>query len=226
MPLTLRWLGNAGFEFQFKSTIFHIDPFLTRPKAGQIFFGHVAPDETALQKHIPHVDHILVTHAHFDHCMDVPEIALRVGAVVHGSKNTCRLMQAADLPEKQIHQISIKDTVQIGTMHISILPAVHPWIPGYTPGKIRANLEFPLRLRDYRMDECFNFLIDTGETKILVWSSTSSTGAPEADILTCRAVSNQRWYDNLLTQVNPQLVIPQHWDDFFPTAGSPTAPFL
>lgn len=39
------------------------------------------------------------------------------------------------------------------------------------------------------------------------------------------AVTGQRWYERLLAQVNPRLVIPQHWDDFFQLLEKAVKPF-
>ena len=226
MDNQIRWLGNAGFELQLNGSTLIVDPFLTRPKFWQTYFGQVAPDKATLQEHIPHCDHILITHAHFDHCMDAPEIARRSGARVHGSYNTCQLMQAAGLPTERTHPIQAGDSFQIADVQISVLPAAHPWIPGYTRGELGSDLHFPLRLRDYRMDSCYSFLISYNGMRILIWSSTSSQGAAQADLLTCRAVSRQRWYDDLLAQVNPGLVFPQHWDDTYQPLDGRPRPFF
>jgi hypothetical protein len=145
---------------------------------------------------------------------------------VHGSANTCRLTQAAGLPARQTHEIASGDSFDINNIRDSVLPAVHPWIPGYTFGKLRRKLEFPLRLRDYRMDACYSFLLEFEGTRILVWSSTQPDGAPRADLLTCRAVSSQRWYDTLLGQVQPNLVLPQHWDDTYQPLSNEPQPFF
>lgn len=226
MHIKLRWLGNAGFEFRIKQTTLIVDPFLTRPKAHQVFFGRVQPDESELKKYIPHCDHILITHAHFDHCMDAPPLARHTGAIVHGSHNTCQLMRAAGLPDKQVHEITYQDEFRIGDIDISVLPAAHPWLPGYTSGPLPSGLRFPLRLRDYRMDSCFSFLLQAGGKRMLVWSSTHSQDAPRADLLTCRAVSSPGWYREILDGVKPGFVLPQHWDDFFRPLTEKTLPFF
>ncbi len=226
MTIFLRWLGNAGFEFKMDGLTLIVDPFLTRPKARQLYLGRVAADYAALQKHIPHCDHILVSHAHFDHCMDAPEIALRTGATVHGSANTCVLMRQAGVPLNQTHSISAGDSFCIGNIHVSVLPAAHPWLPGYYYAKPNPAMKFPAPLRDYCMDACFSYLVECAGSRILIWSSTHSAGAPRADLLTCRAVSSQSWYADLLGQVQPRVVIPQHWDDFFQPLSAHPRPFF
>ena len=220
MQIKVRWLGNAGFEFLLGKQGILVDPFLTRPKPRNVYFGRVEPDRQALRAHIRSCDHILVTHTHFDHCMDVPEITRRTGARVYGSHNTCQIMRMAGLPEKQIHEIKAGEEFHFAEITVRVLPAAHPWIPGYTFGNLKSGLRFPLRLRDYRMDACFSFLIQTPHDSILIWSSTRTDGAPRADVLTCRAVSSQVWYQSLLDQVQPAVVLPQHWDDMFQPLSS------
>jgi hypothetical protein len=158
--------------------------------------------------------------------MDAPAIAQRTGATAHGSANTCRLMQAAGLPAQQTHEIASGDEFEIKGIRVSVLPAAHPWIPGYTFGKLRQKLNFPLRLRDYRMDACFSFLLEFKGTRVLIWSSTRPNDAPRADLLTCRAVSSQYWYDELLRQVQPKLVLPQHWEDTYQPLSNDPQPFF
>jgi L-ascorbate metabolism protein UlaG (beta-lactamase superfamily) len=229
MSLQMRWLGNAGFEFYINDTTIIVDPFLTRPKFRQLYFSQVEPDEAALREHIPACDHILVTHTHFDHCMDAPEIALRTSATVHGSANTCGIMRMAGLPAEQTHIVSSGDFFYIQDIRITVLPAAHPWLPGYANGRLNRQMAFPARLPDYRMDACYSYLLESlhsKESRILVWSSTHSTGAPPADLLTCRAVSSQHWYDKLLGQVQPRMAIPQHWDNFFQPLSETPQPFF
>lgn len=226
MSITLRWLGNAGFEFTPGGQVLLIDPFLTRPKRRNIYFGQVAPDTGAIATHVTRCDHILVSHAHFDHFMDAPEIARRTGAIIHGSRNTCALARALGVPAAQIKLIRSGDEFTLGDIAVRAIPAAHPWIPGYTSGKLADDVQEPLRLRDYRMDDCLSFLITYKETRILVWSSTRTAGALPADTLICRAVSGTRWYENMLRAVNPRLVIPSHWDDMFAPLSEPPRPFF
>jgi L-ascorbate metabolism protein UlaG (beta-lactamase superfamily) len=226
MQISYRWLGNAGFEFRSGETTLFVDPFLTRPKRSEIYFGHVNPDISAIEAHIKDCSHILVSHTHFDHFMDVPEIAIKTGAKVHGSPNTCELAQVFGVSEELVHEINAKDEFSMDGVEVKAIPAAHPWIPGYAKGRMAETLQPPLRLRDYRMDSCLSFLISFPGRRILVWSSTHTEGAEPADVLICRAVSNQNWYARILKIVQPTLVIPSHWDNMFIPLSDPVQPFF
>ena len=119
-------MGNAGFELQLGNTILLADPFLTRPKQSNVYCGRVAPDRLAIKAHIQACNHILVGHTHFDHFMEVPEIARCTGAVVHGSANTCELAQKLGVHEEQIHRINASDEFSIGDIQVKIIPAAYP----------------------------------------------------------------------------------------------------
>ncbi len=226
MQFAFRWFGNAGFEFRLGKTILLVDPFLTRPRQAQVIFGRPAVDRQAVQKHINDSGHILVSHSHFDHFMDVPEIALNTNATVHGSFNTCQLARRLGVPANQIHQITTNEKFNIEGINVKTIPALHPWIPGYSSGQLKMELNMPLRLRDFRTDTCLSYLITWRGRRILVWSSIGIENAEAADMLICRAVSGGRWYARMMNHVQPKLVIPCHWDDMFRPLSLPTRPYF
>ncbi len=226
MALSLRWLGNAGFDLRCGSTRILVDPFLTRPRAWQTYTGRVAPDEAAVHQYVDTCQAILVSHAHFDHFMDVPAIAAKCGAEVVGSGNTCTLAGRLGVSPHRVHLVAAGDIFEVGCLQVEVLPARHPWIPGYGYGRLKSRLKPPLHLADYRMDACFSFLIRSKDHSVLVWSSTHTDDALPADILICRAVSGLGWYRDLLTQVKPSVVIPSHWEDMFRPISQPLRPFL
>lgn len=221
----MTWLGNAGFAFTFGRTRLLIDPFFSRPPAARLFAGRVSPDTDALREHSTGCDAILISHAHFDHFMDAPTLVCSNGARLFASANACAIARACGVPEQQINRVRAGDEFAVHRLSVMVIPARHPWIPGYTAGQLPADLNPPLRLRDYRMDECFSFIIQ-GRPSVLVWSSTSTRGACRADVLICRAVAGTGWYRDMLETVRPALVIPSHWDDMFRPLSEPPAPFF
>ena len=103
--LEFRWLGVAGFELKWNGSILLVDPFLTRPPAYKLLVGRARPDGAMLRQHIPHADHILISHAHYDHLLDAAEIAGYSGARVYGSGNTCRIAEVCGLAAAQVVRV-------------------------------------------------------------------------------------------------------------------------
>jgi len=210
--IQLRWLGVAGIELTCKGYSLAIDPFFTRPPFRRVIWGRPRPDEALTASHLPRCDAVLVSHSHYDHLMDVPAIAHKTGAAVYGSANTCQIASIQGLSKDQIHEVSTGSTLQAGPFSIEIHPTEHiqtpvdRWINGPLPEDLRA----PLRLRDYRMDSCFSFLIRAGDMRILF-----NKQLLPADVLIFAPLRAVQAYTALLQHVRPQIVIPIHWDNFF-----------
>jgi len=66
-PIILKWLGVAAIELNFNNNVLLVDPFLTRPPLRNVFWGRPMANSGLLAEKIPRADHILVTHAHYDH---------------------------------------------------------------------------------------------------------------------------------------------------------------
>src|SRR5258707_12404259 len=100
----MRWLGVAGIELSVDGRTLLIDPFVSRPPARRLWAGRVASDGALVAEKVPRGAVVLVTHAHWDHIMDVPEVARRTGAPVYGSPNACRPRQAPRWAPRQLHR--------------------------------------------------------------------------------------------------------------------------
>jgi L-ascorbate metabolism protein UlaG (beta-lactamase superfamily) len=224
--LKFRWLGVAGVELDIGDQVLAIDPFVTRPRLRCLCGGRVVPNADVIADRLPRCDHVLVTHAHWDHIMDVPELACQTGSTVLGSTNTCRLMAVCGVPEAQIRRVQAGDSLGLGRFQIDVLPGEHMWLPGFGSGLVAPALHPPLRLRDYRMDECFSFLIAARGWRVLVWHSIRAEKAPRADILFVGPTDLSASGEALLAAVQPQLIVPVHWDDPFRPLARPVRPFF
>ena len=58
-----------------------------------------------------------------------------------------------------------------------------PPSPSLARGSCPTELRYPLRLRDFVLDEDFGFLIRAGETSLLSWHDWRPGPAPRADVL-------------------------------------------
>jgi L-ascorbate metabolism protein UlaG (beta-lactamase superfamily) len=215
--LCFRWLGTQGIELRLGSHVLLLDPFLTRPPLRRLYVGRVAPDAALLARHLPRADDILVAHAHYDHLLDVPEIARRTGAHVYGTPNTCRLCGALGVAGEQVHPIAAGDRLTAGPFAVQVLAAVHPPLPpwprfnGALPDRLRA----PLRLSDYRMDGCLSYLITAAGYRLLFAPSAVPDGGAPVDIVFLSEAGLGARALPLLRELRPALVVPVHWDDHF-----------
>jgi L-ascorbate metabolism protein UlaG (beta-lactamase superfamily) len=142
-PVTLKYLGTAGWEISDGTTIILIDPYLSRingpapPGGGS---GHAlvgdtrhtygwndiaTPDEAAIDAHIQRADFVLVTHTHYDHILDVPHIALKTRATVIGTESTENVMRAYAVPEEQLITVRGGEDYQFKGFSIKVIPSIH-----------------------------------------------------------------------------------------------------
>ena len=94
MVSQFRWLATAGIELRVHGRIVLIDPFFSRFPLWKMWFGRVCVDHDLVAVKIQSCDSVLVTHAHWDHIMDVPDVVHNTGALAYGSPNCCQLLAA------------------------------------------------------------------------------------------------------------------------------------
>jgi hypothetical protein len=202
-----------------------VDPYLTRIPIWELGAGRVCPDRALIADTIKHCDYVLVTHAHFDHMMDVPDLVQNTGAVAIGSPNDCRLFAACGVPQGKIHEVHAGDSLNLGEYQVEVLKGEHIRLPLFTPGPLRRDLAPPLRARDYRMDCFYSFLISARGQRMLTDPGICFEDAVAADVLFIYPGRPQSYYDSVLPLVQPKVVIPYHWDDFFRPLSKPLRPF-
>jgi len=224
----MRWLGVAGIELRANEQILVIDPFVTRPPLRLMWWGRVRSDTALAAETVPHADFVLVTHAHWDHVMDVPAVIDQTRTTAYGSPNTCQLLTILGVAKERLHEIKVGDQLTLGTFQVEILPAEHGLVLGrpFAIGSLALHLRPPLRMRDYRMDACFSFLIEVGGLRFLDWSSKQVESAPLADVLFVKPLQERAYYEDLLGVAQPRIVIPIHWDDFMRPLSQPLRPML
>jgi len=225
-PIHFRWFGVAGFELRVGGQVLLVDPFFTRPPLWNLFAGRPRPNSALVAAHVDRADVVLITHAHWDHLMDAPEVVRQTGAAVFGSPNTGGLLRASGVPEEKFIEIRAGDRLALGAIHLEVFAAQHIPLPMISSGPLPGGIRPPFRLRDYRMDTCFSFLLTIGDLRILDWSGESTAGAPPADVLLAGAYLDSRVIGDLLGRVRPRVVIPLHWDDFFRPLSAPLRPFF
>lgn len=208
--LTVTWLGAASLIFQSGSEILAVDPFLTRPTLQQLLTADLHPATDLVRKYLPQCSHILVSHAHHDHLMDVPAVMAHTGADVYAPPNACKLLEAMDVEPGRIHPIWAGDRFRLGEFEVEVLPGHHIWLPLPIFGKLPHRLHRPPRFREYRMDTALAFLIQVRGVRFAVAPAVPV----KADILFAYPYAVRMLWKNL-QDMPPETVIPIHWDNFF-----------
>jgi L-ascorbate metabolism protein UlaG (beta-lactamase superfamily) len=221
MDITFRWLGVAGIEIGCTSRRIVIDPYVTRIPFRKLWFGKVKPNAALVGKWLPQCDTVLVSHAHVDHLLDVPEVVRQTGADVFGSPNTCRLIKVCGSPIKKVHAINPGADFRSGPFSIrSFAQQPHASVGGYGMQPLREDLKPPLRARDYSMDFGMCYLIEVDGLRLLSEACQDPREAGKVDVLFTipfwgRPDDVQKRYQSILDACQPRLVIPIHCDDMW-----------
>lgn len=222
MSLTFRWLGVAGVELNMDGDMLAIDPFFTRPSLIG-FLKPVIPDSRLISEKLPVCQAVLVTHSHWDHLMDVPEVLRRTGAIAHGSANTCQLLRLQGVPELQVQKAQVGDRLSLGAYEVDVIEGQHSWIPfsRFLNGALPSGLQPPLRLQDYRMDACLGYRIKVCGTRLLLCAAKPQP----ADVLFMVAQESRDYYQSLFQGAHPHTIVPIHWDNFLRPLDKPIHTF-
>ena len=222
MSLSFRWLGVAGVELKANGQVLALDPFFTRPTIFEML-RPVKPDPSLTVEKLPECHFVLVTHSHYDHLLDVPDVLRHTGAAAYGSSNTCQLLRLLEVPASQVHQIGVGDNLSLGEFKIQVIAGQHSPIPfgRLFNGSLRPGLRPPLRVQDYRMDICLGYCITVMGVRLLVCAAEPQP----TDVLFAVAQESKGYYQRLFRGAQPHTFIPIHWDNFTRSLRKPLKRF-
>ena len=222
MSLHFRWLGAAGVELKAGGQVLAIDPFFTRPTLVQML-KPLKTDQSLVHDRLPTCNSVLVTHSHYDHLLDVPEVLRHTRAVAYGSTNTCQLLRIFEVPGEQLQEVGVGAQLKLGAFHVEVINGHHSHIPfaGLIDGSLPPGLHPPLRVTDYRMDICLGYWITVMGVQLLICAEE----ARPADILFAVAQEPKKYYIDMLNGVRPDKFIPIHWDNFTRPLNKPVKRF-
>ncbi|MEZ4399752.1 MAG: MBL fold metallo-hydrolase [Kofleriaceae bacterium] len=171
-PLTLTYLGVAGWQLEAAGKVILLDPYFSRPDLA----GPIQPDPAAIAARTPpRVDAIVIGHSHVDHVLDAPAIARATGAQLIGSASTARLARASGVPDGQIVTVRGGEDYQFDGFSIRVIPSLHSALDEkHTVGHdIVDGPRLPMGFEDYGEGGTFGYLVRLGGHEILLLSTAN-----------------------------------------------------
>lgn len=240
--LHLTHLGAAGWQITDGRTVVLLDPFFSRIRFSGRPFGPAAsavsgdtrpvfgPDDVpgsdtaTIDAHLRQADVILISHSHFNHCMDVPYIARKTGATVIGTESTTTIARAGGVPEAQLITVRGGEDFEFGPLSVKVIPSLHSALDGkryFQSGIVPRDVTAPLRLRDYVEGGTLAYLVRLGGHRVLAFGSMNYIereveGLRPTVALVAAAAPRLEIHDytrRLLQSLGrPPVVIATHWD--------------
>lgn len=230
--LSVSWFGTSCLNISDGKSAIFFDPFITRPSLFQIVtFQKLKSDNQLIDSWLGkltnnNIKGLFVSHTHYDHALDLVSIQKKTKAPVYGSTSVLNILKGAKL-EESFNKISSGDVVVIGDFKITIFKGIHP--PHFFSFTLASGIiERPLKpgatAIEYKLGEVFSYLIEHPKGRVFFHpSGILSEGIDfkkigKVDLLIqgiAKRESTTILLEGVINPLNPKLVIPVHYDDFF-----------
>jgi L-ascorbate metabolism protein UlaG (beta-lactamase superfamily) len=233
--LEIEWLGVSGYRLTHDGHTLFIDPYLSRvPFRDLLLRRQTLPDPAALERFggaVGEVVGVLVGHTHFDHAVDAPAIARRFDCRAYGSNSLLNLMALHGLAEKAI-VVEPYRAYELGPFVVRFTPSVHSkLLLGLAvpyDGELTCEHLDSLSPGAYRCGQVWGISIEVAGVRF--YHQGSANLVDEAvrehgvDVFLAgiagRGFTRDYW-QRILPLLDPRVVVPTHYDNFFRPLGRP-----
>jgi L-ascorbate metabolism protein UlaG (beta-lactamase superfamily) len=234
--LAIQWLGTAGYRLGYEGRTLLIDPYLTRVPLGAVFRREAVRADPALHARWLGADPgevvgILVGHTHFDHAIDVPELARSLAAAVYGSSSLVHLMDLYGLAG-QAHEVRPHQPYELGPFTVRFVPSLHSkLLLGYAvpfDGALSCEHLDHLSPAAYRCGPVYGIHIEVAGATLYHQGSANliDDELPRGGVdvflagIAGRSFTADYW-PRVLRGLQPSVVVASHFDDFFRPLSAP-----
>jgi L-ascorbate metabolism protein UlaG (beta-lactamase superfamily) len=231
--LEVEWLGVSGYRLTHAGHTLFIDPYISRvPLRDLLLRRRALPDQAALERFVRAPGEtvgVLVGHTHFDHAVDAPALARRLGCKAYGSASLVNLMALHGMAERAV-EVEPYRVYELGPFEVSFTPSVH--------SKLLLGLAVPYdgELTCEHLDSLFPAAYCCGQ----VWGISIAVAGVRFyhqgsanlvdDAIRERGVDvflagvagrgfTERYWQRILPLLEPRAVVPTHYDNFFRPLG-------
>jgi L-ascorbate metabolism protein UlaG (beta-lactamase superfamily) len=232
--LSLQWLGVSGYRLGFEGRSLYIDPYVSRVPLRSLLLREPArPDPAAHERFLPAPDGevvgVLVGHTHFDHAVDAPAVAGRFGCRAYGSASLAALMRLHGLGELAV-EVEPYRVYELGPFEVSFVPSAHSkLLLGLAvpfDGELTCDHLDGLTPSAYRCGQVWG--IHIAVAGITLYHQGSADLVDDAirhrgiDVFLAGVAGRsftERYWERILPALDPRVVVPTHYDDFFRPLG-------
>jgi L-ascorbate metabolism protein UlaG (beta-lactamase superfamily) len=227
--LDLQWLGVSGYRLAYEGRSLYVDPYFSRvPLRSLLLRRPAVPDAATLDRYLPATEDavgVLVGHTHFDHAVDAPALARRFGCAAYGSASLATLMGLHGLAGLAV-EVEPGRPYELGPFTVTFVPSAH--------SKLLLGLKVPyageltcdhlegLCPSAYKCGQVWGIRIEVAGISLYHQGSAElddeALGKREVDVFLAGIAGrnfSRRYWDRILPRLDPAIVVPTHYDDFF-----------
>jgi L-ascorbate metabolism protein UlaG (beta-lactamase superfamily) len=231
--LTITWLGVSGYRLTYENQTLYIDPYVSRAPLRSLLLRRTAlPDPELIARYASvegEVVGVLVGHTHFDHAVDAPYIARRYGTRAYGSASLAHLMRLHGLSAAAVEVVPHRP-YELGPFVVRFVPSRHAkllfgrkvpmdgpltceHLDGLAPGAYRCGAVYGIRITVAGIT-----LYHQGSANL----DDAELSHEPVDVFLAGVAGRQvtpRYWERVLRRLDPQTIVPTHYDDFFKPLG-------
>ena len=229
------WLGVSGYRLTYEGVSLFIDPYVSRvPLRAFLLRQKTLPDAEMIQRYATApgpVAGVLVGHTHFDHAVDAPAIAGRFNTKAYGSPSLAHLMRLHGLAHLAVEVVP-HQPYELGPFVVRFVPSRHSKllfgrkVP--MDGPLTCEHLHGLAPSAYKCGAVYGIRIDVGGASIYHQGSADLNDSElrdgPVDIFLAGVAGRSvtpRYWERILPRLDPQVVVPTHYDNFFSPLGQP-----
>lgn len=231
--LEVQWLGVSGYRLTYENVSLFVDPYVSRVPLRSLLLRRAAiPDPAMLDRYISAsgpVAGVLVGHTHFDHAVDAPAIARRFGTKAYGSASLARLMRLHGLGELAVEVVP-RRAYELGPFVVSFIRSRHSKLlfGRRVPfdGELTCDQLEGLAPSAYKCGQVWGIRIEVAGISLYHQGSADlddrELGGESVDVFLAGVAGRTvtpRYWERILPRLDPGIVVPTHYDDFFAPLG-------